>query len=88
MLLPLNYFSKKEENVTCRYTTNRKYVVKETKTSKPVEDIPMDDFNTIQKGWQCPVCGSILAPFVTECPCKGKGNKSANYIPKNNVNLT
>lgn len=26
-----------------------------------------------QQGWQCPVCKRILAPFVTECPCKGQG---------------
>ena len=24
-----------------------------------------------QQGWQCPVCKRVLAPFVTECPCKG-----------------
>lgn len=24
-------------------------------------------------GWQCPICGRVLAPFMTECPCKGQG---------------
>lgn len=24
------------------------------------------------QGWQCPVCGRVLAPFVVECPCKGQ----------------
>jgi hypothetical protein len=23
------------------------------------------------QGWQCPVCGRVLAPFMMECPCKG-----------------
>lgn len=23
------------------------------------------------QGWQCPVCGRVLAPFITECPCHG-----------------
>lgn len=24
-------------------------------------------------GWQCPICGRVLAPFVPECPCQGQG---------------
>lgn len=71
--------------------TNQEDVVETTQTFKPVKDIPMNNF-AIQQGWQCPVCGSILAPFVTECPCKGRGlveeNISASYVPKNNINLT
>ena len=66
-------------------------VVKTTQTAKPVQNIHINNF-TVQQGWQCPVCGSILAPFVTECPCKGRGlvqeNISASYVPKNNINLT
>lgn len=27
--------------------------------------------NYVAKGWQCPVCGRILAPWVSECPCRG-----------------
>lgn len=23
-------------------------------------------------GWQCPVCGRVLSPFMMECPCGGK----------------
>ncbi len=23
------------------------------------------------QGWQCPVCGRVLAPFMTQCPCMG-----------------
>lgn len=26
-----------------------------------------------QQGWQCPICKRVLAPFITECPCKGQG---------------
>lgn len=72
--------------------TNQEDVVKTTQTFKPVQDIHIDNFNTVQQGWQCPVCGSILAPFVTECPCKGRGlveeNISVSYIPKNNIKFT
>lgn len=66
-------------------------VVKTTQTAKPVQNIHINNF-TVQQGWQCPICGRILAPFVTECPCKGRDlvqeNISASYVPKNNVNLT
>lgn len=34
------------------------------------------DYHTIQlgaqQGWQCPVCGSVNAPWVAQCPCGGK----------------
>ena len=72
--------------------TNQEDVVETTQTAKPVQDIPMNILNTVQQGWQCPICGRILAPFITECPCKGRDlvqeNISASYVPKNNVNLT
>lgn len=60
---------------------------------KPVEDIPVENSKNIQQGWQCPVCGRILAPFVTECPCEGRGNiytttNDTTYIPKNNIKFT
>ena len=29
-----------------------------------------------QQGWQCPICGRVLAPFMTECPCQGAGKQS------------
>lgn len=29
-----------------------------------------------QQGWQCPVCGRVLAPFITECPCQGMGKQT------------
>ena len=71
--------------------TNQEDIVETTQTFKPVQNIHINNF-TVQRGWQCPICGKILAPFVTECPCKGRGltqeNESTNYIPKNNVNLT
>ena len=78
--------------------TNQEDIVETTQTFKPVQDIPMNNF-TIQEivsqgwqGWQCPICKSILAPFVTECPCKGRGvvqeTTSPTYVPKNNINLT
>lgn len=35
-------------------------------TVKPVQMVNM--------GWQCPVCRRVLAPWVSECPCRGKGN--------------
>lgn len=25
------------------------------------------------QGWQCPICKRVLAPFMTECPCRGQG---------------
>lgn len=31
--------------------------------------IPSNTNNIINKGWQCPVCGRVLAPWVSECPC-------------------
>ena len=75
--------------------TNQEDVVEETQTFKPVQDIPMNNFTiqeVVSQGWQCPICKSILAPFVTECPCKGRGlvqeTTSTNYVPKNNINLT
>lgn len=72
---------------------NQEDIVETTQIFKPVQDIPINNINTIQQGWQCPVCGAILAPFVTECPCKGKGLvedtiKNTEYLPKNNINLT
>lgn len=24
-----------------------------------------------QQGWQCPICGKVLAPWMCECPCRG-----------------
>lgn len=24
-----------------------------------------------QQGWQCPVCGNVLSPWTTMCPCHG-----------------
>lgn len=36
-----------------------------------------------QQGWQCPVCKRILAPFITECPCKGEGRKTFTYATLN-----
>lgn len=29
-----------------------------------------------QQGWQCPICGRVLAPFMTECPCQGAGKQT------------
>lgn len=29
-----------------------------------------------QQGWQCPVCGKILAPWLSECPCQGLGSQT------------
>lgn len=68
--------------------TNQEDVVKTTQTAKPVQDIPMNILNTVQQGWQCPICGRILAPFITECPCSTLKAISKDYVPKNNVNLT
>lgn len=67
---------------------NEKDTIEETQSFKPVQDIPMNNINTIQQGWQCPVCGRILAPFVTECPCSTLKAISKDYMPKNNINLT
>lgn len=67
--------------------TNQEDVVKTTQTAKPVRNIHINNF-TVQQGWQCPVCGSILAPFITECPCSTLKAISKDYVPKNNVNLT
>ena len=42
--------------------------------------------NYAQQGWQCPLCKRILAPFVTECPCRGQLEQSlttANAILNN-----
>ena len=25
-----------------------------------------------QQGWQCPVCGQVNAPWISQCPCNGK----------------
>lgn len=30
----------------------------------------------VQQGWQCPLCKRILAPFITECPCRGEGRQT------------
>lgn len=27
-----------------------------------------------QQGWQCPVCGNVLSPWTTMCPCHGQPN--------------
>ena len=24
------------------------------------------------QGWQCPVCGAVNAPWLSQCPCNGK----------------
>ena len=32
----------------------------------------------VARGWQCPVCGEVNAPFVTQCPCGGKVGYSLN----------
>jgi len=26
-----------------------------------------------QQGWQCPVCGRVMAPYYPFCPCGGNG---------------
>lgn len=26
-------------------------------------------YKYIQQGWQCPVCGKVYAPWVSECDC-------------------
>lgn len=26
----------------------------------------------VNQGWQCPICQRVLAPWLLECPCKGK----------------
>ena len=31
------------------------------------------------RGWQCPVCGAVNAPFVPQCPCGG----SVGFEPGN-----
>ena len=29
-----------------------------------------DTLPTIQQGWQCPMCGTVYAPWVYKCGCK------------------
>ena len=67
---------------------NKENTIEETQSFKPVQDIPMNNVNIVQQGWQCPVCGRILAPFVTECPCSTLKTISKDYMPKNNINFT
>lgn len=38
----------------------------------------MDDYSWIQKGWECPRCGKILAPWMAYCDCK-KSNWSITW---------
>ena len=26
-----------------------------------------DDVNFVEQGWQCPLCGTVYAPFVISC---------------------
>lgn len=53
----------------------------------------MNDFGTtykIQKGWQCPLCGIIHAPWVPSCHCQKvsevrKSDKSEEYEPNTEI---
>lgn len=50
----------------------------------------LNEYNMLtQQGWQCPICGRVLAPWVYECPCGGQGirtytsNKTDILFPNN-----
>lgn len=34
----------------------------------------MYNANGLIQGWQCPVCGRVLSPFTSECPCYREQN--------------
>ena len=40
------------------------------------------------QGWQCPICKRVLAPFITECPCKGFGSQWTLTSTKGSVDLS
>lgn len=38
--------------------------------------------NMSKEGWVCPICGRVNAPWVPECPCKGKQTTKGINIPQ------
>jgi uncharacterized OB-fold protein len=51
-----------------------------------MEEIRMMTMGAMQ-GWQCPVCGKVLAPFMTMCPCNGN-QQSVTTTTTGTVNVT
>lgn len=44
-------------------------------------DLPPD------RGWQCPVCGRVYAPFVTVCPHCGNGGNTIQITYETNKDV-
>lgn len=51
--------------------SNRKNEFCDGSCTYQMKDYPLSKINTeTQKGWECPRCHAINAPFKTQCDCK------------------
>ena len=55
----------------------------ETSAGKVINYTSGYAYKFAQQGWQCPICGKVLAPFVPECPCQGQGGVQTITTTKN-----